>query len=139
MGRKISREHAMKLLYQLEFHKDNCDNAIDSFIEQNNISKSDENFIRELIYGIYAKIQDIDCLIENNLRGWKIERISKVDLSILRISVFEILEREDIPVNVSINEAIELAKKYSGKDSAAFINGILGKIYDAVNKQKKQN
>lgn len=136
MGRKISREYTMKILYQMEIQNENSDKLINTFINENGIFGEDEDFIRGLIYGVLEKKQFIDNLIESNLRGWKIDRISKVDLAILRISVYEIMAREDIPINVSINEAIELAKKYSNTDSAAFINGILGKIYNTINKDK---
>lgn len=136
MGRKISREYTMKILYQMEIQNENSDKLINTFINENGIFGEDEDFIRGLIYGVLEKKQFIDNLIESNLRGWKIDRIAKVDLAILRISVYEIMAREDIPINVSINEAIELAKKYSNTDSAAFINGILGKIYNTINKDK---
>lgn len=128
MGRRTSRELAMKLLYQIEIQKDEVEEQIEDFISENNIDGDDREFICELVGGALKNKPDIDNLIENNLRGWKLERISKVDLSILRLAIYEILNRMDIPLNVSINEAIELAKKYSTEESGAFINGILGKI-----------
>lgn len=128
MGRRASREIAMKLLYQLEIQKDDRMEQIKSVLDENNITGKDRQYILDVLEGVEKNLAYIDRLIEKHSKGWKINRISKVDLSILRLSIFEISFRDDIPVSVSINEAVELAKKYSGEDAGAFINGILGKI-----------
>lgn len=128
MGRRASREIAMKLLYQLEIQKDSRNEQIEYTLEQHNLSSKDREYIVDIVNGVFDNQEYIDRTIEKYSKGWRLSRISKVDLSILRLSIYEICYREDIPFNVSINEAVELAKSYSGEESGAFINGILGKV-----------
>ncbi|TYQ13373.1 UNVERIFIED_CONTAM: NusB antitermination factor [Acetivibrio alkalicellulosi] len=128
MGRRASREVVMKLLYQLEIQKDSREEQIEHTLTQHDFTKKDKDYIHDVIDGVFKNKEYIDNVIEKYSKGWKISRISKVDLSILRIGVYEINFRKDIPFNVSINEAVELAKNYSGSESSAFVNGILGKI-----------
>ncbi|HOV26552.1 MAG TPA: transcription antitermination factor NusB [Pseudobacteroides sp.] len=128
MGRRAARETAMKLLYQLEIQKDDREQQVQYVLEEEKLTENDKTYINEVIDGVYSKLEEIDRLIENHAKGWKINRISKVDLSILRLSIYEVCFREDIPFNVSINEAVELAKKYSTDDAGSFVNGILGKV-----------
>jgi len=128
MGRRASREIAMKLLYQLEVQKDDREEQIKSVLEENELTEIDKQYILDVVEGVYSNLEYIDKIITMYSRGWKLNRISKVDVSILRLSIYEISFREDIPFTVSINEAVELAKKYSSEESGAFINGILGKV-----------
>lgn len=128
MGRRASREIAMKLLYQLEIQKDDREEQISRVLEENSITGKDSEYISDIIDGVKKNLASIDKLIEVNSKGWKIGRISKVDLSIMRLSIYEICFRDDIPYNVSVNEAVELAKKYSNEDAGSFVNGILSKI-----------
>ena len=88
-----------------------------------------ENFTKELFCGVKENQKEIDKMIGDFVKSWEKDRISKVAISILRLSIFEILYREDIPPSVSINEAVELAKKYGSAEEPAFVNGILGSIY----------
>jgi len=125
MGRKAAREIAIKLLYQLEIQKDNREEQIQIVLNENELTQNDKKYITDVIDGVYKNIEIIDEYIKKYAKGWEFNRISKVDLSILRLSIFEILFREDIPYNVSVNEAVEIAKKYSSDDAGAFINGIL--------------
>ncbi|NLD48178.1 MAG: transcription antitermination factor NusB [Clostridiaceae bacterium] len=128
MGRRASREIAMKLLYQLEIQKDSKNEQMEYTLEQHNLGTKDKEYIIDIVNGVFDNLEYIDTTVEKYSKGWKLSRISKVDLSILRLSIYEICYREDIPFNVSINEAVELAKSYSGEESGAFINGILGKV-----------
>jgi N utilization substance protein B len=128
MGRRASREIAMKLLYQLEIQKDSRDEQVEFTLEKYNLDVKNRNYINDIVKGVFDNIEYIDKNIEKHAKGWKLSRLSKVDLSILRLSTYEICFRKDIPFNVSINEAVELAKSYSNEESGAFINGILGKI-----------
>ncbi|HEX3027983.1 MAG TPA: transcription antitermination factor NusB [Clostridia bacterium] len=128
MGRRASRELAMKLLYQLEIQKDDKDEQVKATLDGEDLAPNDKQYVLDTIDGVLSNLSYIDKIIEDNAKGWKIGRISKVDLSILRLGVYEISFREDIPFNVSINEAVELAKKFSAEDAGAFINGILGKV-----------
>jgi len=125
MGRKAAREIAVKLLYQLEIQKDNREEQIETVLNENELTLNDKKYITDIIDGVYKNEESIDEYIKKYAKGWEFNRISKVDLSILRLSIFEILFREDIPYNVSVNEAVEIAKKYSSDDAGAFINGIL--------------
>lgn len=128
MGRRASREIAMKLLYQLEIQRDDREQQLKTVFEENTLNEKDQDYIKEVVEGVKANIESIDKLIEQHSKGWKINRISKVDLSVLRLSIYEICFRDDIPFSVSVNEAVELAKKYSGEDAGSFVNGILSKI-----------
>jgi N utilization substance protein B len=128
MGRRASREAAMKLLYQMEIQKDNKEDQINTTIDEGDFKDKDKVYLIDVVEGVNKNIKDIDDIIKIHAKGWKINRISKVDLSILRLSVFELLYRDDIPNSVSINEAVELAKKFSSDDASSFINGILSKV-----------
>ena len=127
MGRRASREIVMKLLYQLELQKEDRQEQIDLVLEQENLRSNDKKYVEDILEGVYNNLEYIDSLIKKGLKGWTLDRISKVELAILRIALYEMKYREDIPIKVSFNEAIELTKKYSGQDKAAFVNGLLGK------------
>jgi len=128
MGRKASREVAMKLLYQLDIQKGDREDQIANAIEEYGLEAGDKKYVLDIVNGAYINKEIIDKIIEESASSWSVERISKVDLSILRLSIYEIKYREDIPLSVSINEAVELAKKFSGDESGSFINGVLGKV-----------
>jgi len=128
MGRRAAREEAVKLLYQLEIQKEDRDKQIEYTLNESMFSERDKEYISDVARGVFENVEYIDGMIEKYSKGWKLNRISKIDLSILRLSIYEMKFRNDIPYSVSINEAIELAKKYSTEESGAFINGILGRI-----------
>ncbi len=126
MGRKIARECTMKLLYQMQLNEDFSKEAVDIFFDNNELNLEEDSYIREVIEGVTVNIEEIDHYIDKYAQGWKIQRIAKVDLSILRIAIYEMIYIEEIPPQVSINEAIDIAKKYSTDESSKFINGLLG-------------
>ena len=126
MGRKVAREGAMKLLFQMELNDDFSDDAKSIFLENFKFDDMETKYIEEAHTSILENKDIIDKYIEEHLEGWSIYRLAKVDLAVLRIAIYEILYRKDIPVEVSINEAIEIVKKYSNYDSFKFINGVLG-------------
>ncbi|WIV10995.1 transcription antitermination factor NusB [Proteiniborus sp. MB09-C3] len=128
MGRKLARESAMKLLFQMEINNDFSSESIDIFLNNNEFSNDEKEYIINTIKDITEKLDIIDSNIEKYALGWKINRIPRVDLSVLRIAIYEILFRSDIPVEVSINEAIDISKKYSTNESSKFINGLLGSV-----------
>ena len=136
MSRKSSREFAMKLLYQMEIQKEDREEQFKVAIEdsETSLSQKDNGYISDVVSGVFANLEDIDEIIELNSKGWKLHRISRIDLSILRLCIYEIKFRDDIPLSVSINEAVELAKKYSAEDSGAFINGILSNVIPPADK-----
>ena len=129
MGRRAAREMAMKLLYQMEIQKDDIEAQIRLFFEQNPVPENDSEYIKDIVFGVFRNSKHISDTIEKHSRGWKITRISKIDLSILRLSIYEICFRVDIPFSVSVNEAVELAKKYSSEEAGSFIN-ILSRLSD---------
>ncbi|AYF54938.1 transcription antitermination factor NusB [Clostridium botulinum C] len=130
MNRRKSREIAMKLLFEMSINKEELKEIIHNFKENTDTSLKDVDFeyINKIIQGVQDNIETIDSKIEENLTKWKLNRLSKIDLTILRISTYEIIFVEDIPEKVAVNEGIELAKKYSAENSPAFINGVLGNM-----------
>lgn len=92
------------------------------------LEEKDQAYIEDKYSRITDKLSEIDKMIGETAEGWKVSRMGKVDLTILRLAVYEMKYDEDVPVKVAINEAVELSKKFSGDDSPAFINGILGKL-----------
>lgn len=133
MNRSKLREETFKLLYSLEFYKDELEDTINTYIEENEIKdEQDIEYVKNTINGIQKEEQNIVGLISNNLASkWTIERISKVDLVILKLAIYEI-QNTNIPFKVAINEAVELAKKYGDDNSKVFVNGVLASI---VNKK----
>lgn len=130
MNRSSIREQAFKLIYSLEIQeKEDLEEKIELFIETNNLEdKNAKKYIKDVILGIEDNNKEIQELIAKNLKSnWKIERISKIDLAILKLAIYEI-KHTDTPFKVVINEAVELAKKYGEDTSKNFINGILASI-----------
>lgn len=126
MTRKQAREETFILIFEKLFNDSLVQDILDLAIEVRDL-KPDE-YIKNVFSGVYENVTDIDSLISEFAVGWKIERISKTALSILRLSIFEIKYCDDIPVSVSINEAVELSKKYATKEDASFVNGILSSV-----------
>jgi N utilization substance protein B len=139
MNRRKSRELAMKLLFQMDVNKEeykevlsNVHENIEDYVkdeeEDIDLKDLDMKYITRILSGVEANRELIDTEIEKYLLNWKLNRISKIDLAIMRICTYEIIFEVDIPNSASINEAIELAKKYSDEKSVSFINGVLDKI-----------
>lgn len=126
MTRKMAREEAFILIFEKAFNSDSVEEIL-KLAEEVRELEADE-FIVNVFTGVYANIDEIDGIISSKALGWKIERISKTALSLLRLAIYEIIFLDDIPVSVSINEAVELCKKYATKEDSAFINGILSSI-----------
>ena len=130
MNRTEIREQAFKLIYSLEIQKkEDLEEAIELYIESNEITnKNAIEYIKDAIFGIEKNKEEIIKSIEKNLKkDWKIDRISKIDLSILKLAIYEIKHTE-VPYKVVINEAVELAKKYGEDNSRNFVNGVLASI-----------
>ena len=128
MGRHKVREKVIEMLYQIEFQPQKAE----TFMVKHGLEFTDdaEQFYVELIEGIVENKDEIDKKIQEYLKeGWLLARLALVDQAILRLAVYELVYREDIPGSVTINEAVELAKLYSVEESVKFINGILGQMY----------
>ena len=129
MSRRKIREQIFKMLFRVEFYSEKeYEEQMNLFIEENEpIEKPDERYIEDKFNKIIAVLEEIDKIINESSKGWKTTRMGKVDLTLIRLAVYEIKYEEDIPTGVAINEAVELAKKYGTDDSPAFINGVLDK------------
>ena len=130
MTRRQLRENVFKMLFRVEFHDDKelPEQLILFEDELEPISEDEEIYMTNKYKDIYAHIEELDAAINEVSKGWKTIRMGKVDLTLIRLAVYEIRFEEEIPVKVSINEAVELAKKYGTDDSPAFVNGILAKF-----------
>ena len=127
MNRRQAREEAFILIFEKQFNSANIEEILEIAAEVRDLEP--DEYITTVFKGVYENIEEIDGVISENAIGWKIGRISKVSLCILRLAIFEIKFMDSIPVSVSINEAVELAKSFSDDDVKNMINGILDKIY----------
>ena len=133
MSRRELREQIFKLLFRVEFNpKDEMPAQTELFFEEeeNQADVADTAYITEKLDKIVEKLEDIDTTLNEKVKGWDTARMGKVDLTILRLAVYEIMFDEDIPTGVAINEAVELAKKFGQDSSPSFINGVLAKIVE---------
>ncbi|SFC96808.1 transcription antitermination factor NusB [Clostridium uliginosum] len=130
MNRKLSREKAMELLFGMSLNADNCEETLENFIDnyEGDIKELDLTYIKRILIGVEYNKEKIDEAISANLHNWKIGRISKINLCILKLAVYEIEYNEEVPNRVAINEALEIAKKYSDEKSVSFINAVLDNI-----------
>lgn len=134
MKRKETREEAVKMAYSMDVNKDFNKNYITEYIEHFELKDMDIDYFDKTISDLINNMEEIDKYITDNSKDWKITRIAKVDLAVLRVSLSEILYNETIPESVSINEAVEISKKFSNEDSHKFINGILGTVVRSIEK-----
>ena len=133
--RRKSREFALQVLYQLNITQQDVNKTLAQF--QDHFSGGDErdDFMEHLVNGVMDHCQEIDRLIEKYSENWRLDRMNMIDRTILRIATFELLYCEEIPPKVTMNEAIELGKRFGSEDSGSFINGILDRIQkEAVRK-----
>ncbi len=126
MKRSAAREQAFILIFEKSFREEEIPEIIQAAVDARELEPN--AFMSQLAEGTFEHLEFIDALIDKNCIGWKKERLSRVALAILRLCCFELLYREDIPVGVSIDQAIELAKKYATEEDASYINGVLGSI-----------
>ena len=128
--RRRARELAVQVLFHLEFSLDDPNEAVDLIYDKFNSQKSIKSFSKELVSGICENKKEVDKLIRSASKNWRIDRMSYLDRSILRLATFEILFMKDIPPKVSMDEAVEIGKKFGSKDSGSFVNGLLDNIYN---------
>lgn len=135
MGRKKARDNAFKCIYQLEFMgKDKKDQILEYCYLENEITDDEKEYIEDVFEKVCVNLEIIDNVILENLKNWSISRIARIDLAILRLAICEINYMKDIPVKVSANEAVELAKMYGNPDSKSFVNGVIAKVIEKGNK-----
>ncbi|MCI9071048.1 transcription antitermination factor NusB [Clostridium sp.] len=134
MKRQKSREKAMELLFSMELSKNSYEETLENFIEdyEMDLNTIDIDYIKNIIKVVTDNLEVIDEKIVGSLVNWKLDRISKVNLTILRLAVAEMMFVEDVPGSVAINEAVELTKKYSDEKSSSFVNGVLDKVLKSL-------
>ena len=146
MTRREMREHCFKILFGVEFYPteeiktqveqyfdapeedDVAENGTEEIVHNVEMKEVDRTFLTDRVEGIVGKIPELDARIDEVVQGWKTSRMGKVELTILRQAVYEMQYDSEVPSKVAINEAVNLAKKFGGKDSPAFINGVLAKL-----------
>ena len=130
MVRTELREHIFKMLFQIEFNEtEEMPSHMKYYFDTlEDAAEKDKQYIQKKYEAVVSHVPEIDRIINDSARGCKTGRMNKVDLTILRLAVYELKWDEEIPVGVAINEAVELAKKFSGDEGPAFVNGVLGKV-----------
>lgn len=130
MKRRELREHIFELLFRVEFNDpEEMPEQMKLFFESfGELEEKDQAYMEQKYGRIMEKLPQIDKILGETAEGWKVSRMGKTDLAILRLAVYEMRFDEDVPVGVAVNEAVELSKKFGGDESPAFINGVLGKI-----------
>ena len=130
MTRRELRENTFVMLFHKEFHDiDEMQEQFELYFEKKApMSEKDETYVSERVYDILSKLNEIDSDIEEASESWTISRMSKIDLSIMRLAYYEMRFDETVPLQVAINDAVEIAKLYGGDNSPSFINGVLGKL-----------
>ncbi|MBS6184400.1 MAG: transcription antitermination factor NusB [Clostridium celatum] len=134
MKRQKSREKAMELLFSMELSKNSYEETIENFIEdyEMDLNTIDVEYIKSVVKIVADNLEAIDERVIQSLVNWKLDRVSKVNLTILRLAVGEMMFIEDVPGSVAINEAVELTKKYSDEKSCSFVNGVLDKVLKSL-------
>jgi len=125
MGRKEARNAAFTVLYQTEIQKCPASEVLDIYYRENKIGNKDKEYINDVVEGTIKNIERIDSFIANGSKSWSLSRISKIDKAALRLALYEIFYRDDIPDSISIYEAVELVKQYDSEEAGGFVNGIL--------------
>ena len=131
MTRKEAREEAFRLLFETEFRTEEEPTAIFAVSEENR-EVADNAYIKAVYFGVREHLDEIDAMIERHSKGWKTSRITPISRSVIRLCIYEMKYLEDIPTAVSINEAIELVKKYDDGKMRAFVNGVLNGVKDEL-------
>ena len=136
--RTKAREYALQILYAVDITKDDPETCIERFWEGSDETVAQvREFANELVRGVSNKRKDIDGIISKHATNWQLNRMAVIDRNVLRFAAYELLYMDDIPPKVSINEAIDIAKKFGGADSGKFVNGILDKINKTETKKSE--
>lgn len=131
MTRTEARNEAFILVFEKIFSNETIEDIISLATDSRDFEMDNDGYIINVFKGVYENVVELDSIIEKYLTNWTIDRISKVALAVLRLAIYEIKFMDDIPESVSIDEAVELCKKYSTTDDASFVNGLLGSIVRA--------
>ncbi len=136
MSRRVARETALQVLFQIDFtgEVDSLEQVIEHWAKEFAVSEKNKKFTSELVEGTLKHKQDIDEKISATAHEWALDRLNTVDRNLMRLAIFEMLYYPDTPQRVTLNEAIEIAKKFGSEESGKFINGILDKLMDSSEK-----
>ncbi len=134
INRREAREAVFELLFETEFKRDE-DVAEIYALSCDNREIAEDAYIRDAYFGVCENREQIDALINRHAKGWKTNRISRVSRSILRLCTYELMYCKDIPASVSINEAVELSKKYDQEQARAFVNGVLNSVKNEISEK----
>ena len=132
MGRRRAREAAFMVLFEVDLAEADAESVFNRVMAERGVDGSDRDFARNVVFGTLRHRDRIDGIIRELSHDWRLERMNSVDRNAMRLALFELLYREDIPPSVAINEAVELVKRYGGADSPRFINGILGRVAEKL-------
>src|SRR4051812_32461633 len=124
--RNNARQLVMRVLFQIDVGKLPLEEVLETAFEEVRPSDEDRQYVDEIVRGVVGELGELDRIIDDLAQGWSIDRLAKVDKNVLRAALYELRHRRDIPVSVVVNDAVEVAKKYSTEDSGRFVNGILG-------------
>ena len=127
-ARRKGRELALQALYQLEITSESAEQSLRAFWNSFESTKAAREFALELVRGVLARREEIDALIAGASEHWRIERLSRIDLNVIRIAVYELTSPPALPVEIALNEAIEIARRFGTEESAAFVNGVLDQV-----------
>ncbi len=131
MSRRELREHIFRMLFRREFFgtAEEFEEQVALYLEElSPLEEADRSYMQSKVEAIYGRVEELDARINEVARGWKTGRMGKVDLTVLRLALYEMLYEESVPERVAINEAVEIVRKYGGDDSPSFVNGILAKL-----------
>ena len=128
MSRRLAREIAFQTLFQIDLGKNDPEASLQQRLSETALAAGDLGYVQTVVRGVINQLPALDAQIGAVSKGWELHRLGSVDRNILRLAVYEIVFMDDIPVGVAINEAVELAKKFSDLQSARFINGLLGTV-----------
>ena len=129
MDRSLAREIAMKMLYAASLGGgETLDEVLEQSEQVDTLDDGDKTFLENLVAGVNGRQEELDGVIEKHVQGWALNRLARVDLTILRMAAYELMYMPEVPVGAAINEAVELAKAYGEDKSSGFINGILGSV-----------
>jgi N utilization substance protein B len=128
-NRRLARESALEVLYRLDLVSDEPENTISEILLRKNPSEEAETYLRRLVDAALGHQQEIDVTLRKHLTRWRLERLTVLDRAILRLAAAEILYFDDVPPKVSINEAVEIAKKYGDDEAGKFVNGVLDSVF----------
>lgn len=128
LSRRLARQVAFQTLFQIDLGKCDLEEAIQQRLADVELDEANTSYVQDVVRGVCSRLSALDAQIGEVAKNWKVHRLGAVDRNILRLAIYEIVYRDDVPVPVSVNEAVELAKLFGDADSPRFINGVLGTV-----------